>query len=130
MSTTIEQIWTERGDAAALEDLRAGNGSEWDRNAVLAHLGIFAEDDTDAVSGGLTGADLDAAQRAALSGYERRMAQHAPRFAVAWTERGEPRSFAVDGDEAAAYAARRVFLVGAQRDPSVDPHSVRVVRST
>ena len=60
----------------------------------------------------------------------RRMAQHAPRFAVAWTERGEPRSFAVDGDEAAAYAARRVFLVGAQRDPSVDPHSVRVVRST
>lgn len=121
-------IWTDRGDAAALEDLRAGHSGEWDRNAVLAHLGILTE--SDAAAYGLAGDDLDAAQRAALSGYERRVAQHAPRFAVAWTERGEPRSFAVDGDEAAAYAARRVFLVGAQRDPSVDPHSVRVVRST
>ena len=67
--------WTDRGDAAALEDLRAGNGSEWDRNAVLTHLGIASEDDTDAVACGLDGEDLAAAQRAALAGYARRMEQ-------------------------------------------------------
>ena len=66
-------IWTDRGDSAAREDLRAGHSGEWDRGAVLAHLGIATEDDDDAVACGLAGEDLDAAQRAALAGYARGM---------------------------------------------------------
>ena len=65
--------WTDRGDSAAREDLRAGHVGEWDRNAVLVHLGIASEDDTDAIACGLMGADLDAAQRAAIAGYARVM---------------------------------------------------------
>ena len=66
-------IWTDRGDSAAREDLRAGHSGEWDKSAVLAHLGIFDETDDDAVACGLAGEDLDAAQRAALAGYARVM---------------------------------------------------------
>ena len=69
----IENTWTDRGDSAAREDIRAGHTGEWDRNAVLVHLGIASEDDTDAVACGLAGDELAAAQRAALAGYERRM---------------------------------------------------------
>lgn len=53
-------------------------------------------------------------------------------YEVRWTERGKTKSFAVDGDEAAAYAACRVFmacrvfLAGARHDPAIDAHSVRV----
>lgn len=71
--STIEQTWTDRGDSAAREDIRAGHTGEWDRGAVLAHLGIFDETDTDAAACGLAGEDLDAAQRAALAGYARVM---------------------------------------------------------
>ena len=46
-----------------------------DLDAVLTHLGIAREDDTDAVAYGLTGDDLATAQREVLAGYERRMAQ-------------------------------------------------------
>ena len=69
--STIEQTWTDRGDSAAREDLRAGHTGEWDRGAVLAHLGIFGEED--AAAYGLAGDDLAAAQRAALAGYARVM---------------------------------------------------------
>ena len=62
-------IWTDRGDSAAREDLRAGHTGEWDRGAVLAHLGIFGEED--AAAYGLAGDDP--AQRAALAGYARVM---------------------------------------------------------
>lgn len=71
--STIEQTWTDRGDSAACEDIRAGHTGEWDKSAVLAHLGIFDETDDDAVACGLAGEDLDAAQRAALAGYARVM---------------------------------------------------------
>lgn len=71
--STIEQTWTDRGDSAAREDIRAGHTGEWDKSAVLAHLGIFDETDDDAVACGLAGEDLDAAQRAALAGYARVM---------------------------------------------------------
>ena len=71
---TAEQ-WQDRGDSAAREDLRAGHSGEWDRGAVLAHLGIFSEEDTDAAACGLAGEDLAAAQRAALAGYARRVEQ-------------------------------------------------------
>ena len=71
--STIEQTWAARGNSAAREDIRAGNTGEWDRGAVLAHLGIFSEDDTDAVACGLAGDDLDTAQRAAHAGYARVM---------------------------------------------------------
>ena len=64
-------IWTDRGDSAAREDLRAGHSGEWDKSAVLAHLGIFGEED--AAAYGLAGDDLAAAQRAALAGYARVM---------------------------------------------------------
>ena len=70
---TTEQTWTDRGDAAAREDLRAGHTGEWDRVAVLAHLGILSENDTDAVACGLAGDELAAAQRASLAGYARVM---------------------------------------------------------
>ena len=66
-------IWTDRGDSAAREDLRAGHSGEWDKSAVLAHLGIFDETDTEAAAYGLAGDDLAAAQRAALAGYARVM---------------------------------------------------------
>jgi hypothetical protein len=69
--STIEQTWTDRGDSAAREDLRAGHTGEWDKNAVLVHLGIFNEEDAEA--DGLTGDELDTAQRAALAGYARVM---------------------------------------------------------
>lgn len=65
--------WADRGDSAAREDIRAGNVGEWSKGAVLAHLGIFDETDTEAVACGLTGDDLDAAQRAALAGFGRAM---------------------------------------------------------
>lgn len=58
MNTTM---WTDRGDSAAREDLRAGTvtrAGEWDRNAVLAHLGLGDEGDTDAEAYGLAGEDL------------------------------------------------------------------------
>ena len=71
--SAIEHTWTDRGDSAAREDIRAGHTGEWDRGAVLAHLGIATEDDTDAVACGLAGDDLDTAQRAALAGYARAM---------------------------------------------------------
>ncbi len=71
--STIEQTWTDRGDSAAREDIRAGHTGEWDRGAVLAHLGIATEDDTAATACGLAGEDLAAAQRAALAGYARVM---------------------------------------------------------
>ena len=71
--STIEQTWTDRGDSAAREDIRAGHTGEWDRGAVLAHLGIATEDDTDAAAYGLAGDDLATAQRAALAGYARVM---------------------------------------------------------
>ena len=71
--STIEQTWTDRGDSAAREDLRAGHTGEWDRGAVLAHLGIFSEEDTDAVACGLAGDDLAAAQNAVLAEYARVM---------------------------------------------------------
>ena len=66
-------IWTDRGDSAAREDLRAGHSGEWDKSAALAHLGIFDETDTEAAAYGLAGDDLAAAQRAALAGYARVM---------------------------------------------------------
>ena len=69
--STIEHTWTDRGDSAAREDIRAGHTGEWDRGAVLAHLGIFGEED--AAAYGLAGDDLDTAQRAALAGYARAM---------------------------------------------------------
>jgi len=69
--STIEHTWTDRGDSAAREDIRAGHTGEWDRGAVLAHLGIFNEEDAEA--DGLTGDELDTAQRAALAGYARVM---------------------------------------------------------
>ncbi len=71
--STIEQTWTDRGDSAAREDLRAGHTGEWDRGAVLAHLGIFSEEDTEAAAYGLAGDDLAAAQNAVLAGYARVM---------------------------------------------------------
>ncbi len=74
MSMTASQ-WQDRGDSAAREDLRAGHTGEWDLDAVLTHLGIASEEDADAVAYGLTGEDLATAQREALAGYERRMAQ-------------------------------------------------------
>ena len=58
--STIEQTWTDRGDSAAREDLRAGHSGEWDKSAVLAHLGIFDETDTEAAAYGLAGDDLAA----------------------------------------------------------------------
>lgn len=67
--------WADRGDSAAREDLRGGHRGEWDRGAVLSHLGIFDETDTDAVAHGLAGDDLAAAQRAALAGYARVMVE-------------------------------------------------------
>ena len=87
MSMTESQ-WADRGDSAALEDLDACERAartgvvydvrrEWDRGAVLAHLGIASEDDTDALAYGLKGDDLATAQAAALDGYERRMEQPA-----------------------------------------------------
>jgi hypothetical protein len=69
---TAEQ-WQDRGDSAAREDIRAGHSGEWDKSAVLAHLGIFDETDTEAAAYGLAGDDLAAAQRAALAGYARVM---------------------------------------------------------
>jgi len=71
MSDMSTNIWTDRGDSAAREDIRAGHTGEWDKNALLAHLGIATEDDTDAVAYGLAGDDLATAQRAALAGYAR-----------------------------------------------------------
>lgn len=71
-------IWTDRGDSAAREDLRAGTvtrAGEWGRNAVLAHLGLGDEGDTDAEAYGLAGEDLAEAQRAVLTGYARRIAE-------------------------------------------------------
>lgn len=65
------ETWIDRGDSAAREDLRAGHAGEWDRAAVLSHLGIATEDDVDAVAYGLAGDDLDTAQSAALAGYAR-----------------------------------------------------------
>lgn len=69
--STIEQTWTDRGDSAAREDIRAGHTGEWDKNAVLVHLGIFSEDD--AAAYGLAGDELATAKRAALAGYARVM---------------------------------------------------------
>ena len=131
MSMTASQ-WQDRGDSAAREDLRAGHTGEWDLDAVLTHLGIAREDDTDAVAYGLAGDDLATAQRVALAGYARRRGegsepQSGSRFAVAWTEGGEARSLDVEGDEAAADATKRSFWEAARSDPSVDAHSIRVV---
>ena len=75
MSTKTAPQWADRGDSAAIADLRAGHVGEWDLDAVLTHLGIAREDDTDAVAYGLTGDDLATAQREVHAGYERRMAQ-------------------------------------------------------
>ena len=75
MSTLTESQWADRGDSAAIEDIRAGHTGEWDRDAVLTHLGIASEDDVDALAHGLAGDDLATAQREVLAGYERRMAQ-------------------------------------------------------
>lgn len=65
-----ENKWNERGDAAAREDAALNNDiADIDEGAVLAHLGIFDADDTDARAHGLVGAELASAQRAALAGY-------------------------------------------------------------
>lgn len=69
---TLSQ-WTDRGADAARADLRAGHTGRWDQGAVLTHLGLADEDDTDAIAYGLHGEDLAAAQQAALAGYERGM---------------------------------------------------------
>ena len=65
--------WQDRGDSSEREDIRYGHSGEWDKSAVLAHLGIFYETDTEAAAYGLAGDDLAAAQRAALAGYARVM---------------------------------------------------------
>lgn len=71
--STIESIWAERGDSAAREDIRAGHTGAWDEGAVLAHLGIFTEED--ALGEGVEPADLAMAQRSAIAGYARVMAE-------------------------------------------------------
>lgn len=41
---SIENRWNERGDAAAREDIRAGNIGAWDEGAVLNHIGLGSFD--------------------------------------------------------------------------------------
>jgi len=117
----IENRWQFRGDNTAQADIRAGHVGPWDEGAVLDHLGIASEDDVDAVAYGLKGEDLATAQRAALAGYARAMADLAAivgsiTTATALEDHGRRRLHSMPNRDAepacSIYASRLMQIVG------------------